>query len=195
MLQIGLTGGIGSGKSTVAAILEKMGYPVFYSDNAAKSLYESNSELKQQLKNIVGEEVYLDGCFQKEVLAKHIFDNPELKVQITALVHPLVRASFQKWADQKRAALVFNEAAILFETGAYRQFKANILVSAPIELRIQRIEQRDRLDRTAILQRMANQWPEEQKKALTSYHIQNDGQPLLIQVEKLVDKLLKLKES
>lgn len=193
MLQIGLSGGIGSGKSTVATILEKMGYPVFYSDNAAKSLYQTNDALKQELQNILGEEVYRDGQFQKEVLAEYIFNNPELKSRIAAIVHPLVRASFQEWASQQKAPLVFNEAAILFETGAYLHFDATVLVTAPIELRIQRVQQRDGLQREAILQRINNQWPDDQKRSLTPFQIQNDGQPLLIQVEKLVCQLLELK--
>jgi dephospho-CoA kinase len=105
----------------------------------------------------------------------------------------LVRASFQEWASQQKAPLVFNEAAILFETGAYLQFDATVLVTAPIELRIQRVQQRDGLQRAAILQRIDNQWPDDQKRSLTPFQIQNDGQPLLIQVEKLVSQLLELK--
>jgi dephospho-CoA kinase len=189
MLQIGLSGGIGSGKSTIAMVLEKMGYPVFYSDQVAKRLYDEHPMLQKQLVDLLGPEVYRDGQLNKQFLSEQLFSNAELKAQVSALVHPIVRSTFENWAQQQTSDLVFNEAAILFETGAYLQFAATILVMAPLETRIERVQKRDSLSREEVLKRIANQWTDVQKMALTPYHIVNDGRPLLIQLEQLIAEL------
>jgi dephospho-CoA kinase len=189
MLRIGLSGGIGSGKSTVAGILAKMGYPVFYSDHEAKRLYDENPLLQKQLVDLFGPAIYRDGQLNKAFLAQQLFSNAELKAQVTALVHPLVRKAFEVWAQQQVSDLVFNEAAILFETGAYKDFDATVLVTAPIETRIERVQKRDLISREAVLQRIANQWPDSKKMNLTTYIITNDGQPLLQQIEDVISKL------
>ncbi|MEY3741457.1 MAG: dephospho-CoA kinase [Flavobacteriia bacterium] len=189
MLRIGLSGGIGSGKSTVAGILAKMGYPVFYSDQEAKRLYDENPVLQKQLVDLFGPAIYRDGQLNKAFLAQQLFSNAELKAQVTALVHPLVRKAFEVWAQQQASDLVFNEAAILFETGAYKDFDATVLVMAPIETRIERVQKRDLISREAVLQRIANQWPDSKKMNLTTYIITNDGQPLLQQIEDVISKL------
>ena len=189
MIHIGLSGGIGSGKSTVAKILEHMGYPVFYSDEEAKKLYVTHPLLKNELSAILGKDSYQNGVFQKHILATQLFENPVLKEQISALVHPLVRERFNEWAGQQTADLVFNEAAILFETGANKQFSSMVLVVAPLEMRIQRVQKRDGLSREAVLQRIEHQWPDSKKMNLTPYIITNDGQPLLLQIEEIISKL------
>jgi len=189
MLRIGLSGGIGSGKSTVAGILAKMGYPVFYSDHEAKRLYDENPVLQKQLVDLFGPAIYRDGQLNKAFFAQQLFSNAELKAQVTALVHPLVRKAFEVWAQQQVSDLVFNEAAILFETGAYKDFDATVLVTAPIETRIERVQKRDLISREAVLQRIANQWPDSKKMNLTPYIITNDGQPLLQQIEDVISKL------
>ena len=189
MLRIGLSGGIGSGKSTVAGILAKMGYPVFYSDQEAKRLYDENPLLQKQLVALFGPAIYRDGQINKAFLAQQLFSNAELKAQVTALVHPLVRKAFEVWAQQQASDLVFNEAAILFETGAYKDFDATVLVMAPIETRIERVQKRDLISREAVLQRIANQWPDSKKMNLTTFIITNDGQPLLQQIEDVISKL------
>jgi dephospho-CoA kinase len=101
----------------------------------------------------------------------------------------LVRKAFEVWAQQQASDLVFNEAAILFETGAYKDFDATVLVTAPIETRIERVQKRDLISREAVLQRIANQWPDSKKMNLTTYIITNDGQPLLQQIEDVISKL------
>ena len=189
MLRIGLSGGIGSGKSTVAGILAKMGYPVFYSDQEAKRLYDENPVLQKQLVDLFGPAIYRDGQLNKAFLAQQLFSSAELKAQVTALVHPLVRKAFEVWAQQQVSDLVFNEAAILFETAAYKDFDATVLVTAPIETRIERVQKRDLISREAVLQRIANQWPDSKKMNLTTYIITNDGQPLLQQIEDVISKL------
>jgi dephospho-CoA kinase len=186
MRHIGLTGGIGAGKSTVARVLQKMGYPVFYSDNEAKLLYDTDPVLKDKLTALLGNELYLSGLFQKNKLAEKLFQNPALKEKVSELVHPAVRKKFENWSLQQKATLVFNEAAILFETGAYLNFDATILVVAPIELRKQRVAERDGLPMEQIETRIANQWPDAEKIKLASFVIENDGQALLPQIEKII---------
>lgn len=183
MIQIGLTGGIGAGKTSVAKVLEHMGYPVFYSDLEAKKLYDDHPILKEQMIALFGNELYQNGHFQKNILAQQLFQNPILKEKVSELVHPLVRAAFQQWASQQDTNMVFNEAAILFETGAYQQFTATILVVAPEDLRIQRVISRDQLTEQEVRNRINQQWTDAQKKVLTPYVIENDGRPLLIQIE------------
>jgi dephospho-CoA kinase len=195
MRHIGLSGGIGSGKSTVAKALEHMGYPVFYSDEEAKKLYATHPSLKNELIALLGKESYQNGAFQKHLLATKLFENPDLKEQIAALVHPLVRERFNKWALQQTTDLVFNEAAILFETGAYKLFSATILVVAPLETRIQRVQKRDGLSREAVLSRIENQWADSEKINLTPYVIINDGQPLLQQIEDIIAQLKSASKS
>jgi dephospho-CoA kinase len=183
MIQIGLTGGIGAGKTSVAKVLEHMGYPVFYSDLEAKKLYDDHPILKEQMIALFGNELYQNGHFDKNILAQQLFQNPILKEKVSELVHPLVRAAFQQWASQQDTNMVFNEAAILFETGAYQQFTATILVVAPEDLRIQRVISRDQLTEQEVRNRINQQWTDAQKKVLTPYVIENDGRPLLIQIE------------
>lgn len=189
MRHIGLTGGIGSGKSTIAAVLEHMGYPVFYSDVEAKKLYDAHPLVKKEMSFIFGADIYKEGTFQFSNLAERLFSDPLLKERVSKLLHPLVRERFSEWAGQQTTDLVFNEAAILFETDAYLQFDATILVIAPLETRIQRVQSRDNLSREEIFSRVANQWPDTKKIGLTPYIIQNDGQPLLQQIEEVLLQL------
>jgi dephospho-CoA kinase len=189
MLQIGLTGGIGSGKSTIAKVLEKMGYPVFYADLEAKKIYHEDPVLKENLIQIIGQEVYMNGQLNTKLLAEKLFSNTQLKDHVAALVHPIVREAFVSWVKLQKASLVFNEAAILFETGAYQNFDANLLVVAPAQLRIERVIKRDALSEDQVQARIAQQWSDEQKMKLTPYLIHNDGRPLLVQIEKLVNEL------
>lgn len=189
MIQIGLTGGIGAGKTSVAKVLEHMGYPVFYSDLEAKKLYDDHPILKEQMIALFGNELYQNGHFQKNILAQQLFQNPILKEKVSELVHPLVRQAFEQWASQQHTNMVFNEAAILFETGAYQQFTATILVVAPEDLRIQRVISRDQLTEQEVRNRINQQWTDAQKKVLTPYVIENDGRPLLYQMEAIIDQI------
>ena len=189
MLRIGLTGGIGSGKSLVAAVLEHMGYPVFYSDQEAKALYNEDDLLQKELCALIGSALYVKGIFQKEVLSQALYSNPELKKEIEARVHPLVRKRFETWAQAQKGKLVFNEAAILFETGAYQQFDATVLVCGPLQLRIDRVKKRDGLEESVIQQRINAQWADDKKRELATYIIENDDRPILEQIESFLKSL------
>lgn len=190
MIKVGITGGIGSGKSIVAKILTVIGFPVFDSDTEAKLLMVNNSNVIQQVKEVFGEEAYIDKQLNRKYLADKIFNNEELKEQLNAIVHPAVRQEFEDWSNRQDSSLVFNEAAILFEIGRYKDFDYTILVTAPEELRIQRVIDRDKTTRKEVLKRMENQWKDEEKKALASFVINNDNEELVtLQVESILRSL------
>lgn len=193
MLRIGITGGIGSGKSIICRILESLGYPVFHSDEVAKDLLSSDVELKKAIISTFGDEAYEDGELNRKYLAQKVFTDPSLRDQINNLVHPKVRSAFIQFSEQTNSELVFNEAAILFETGSYTDFDKTILVIAPEELRIKRVMDRDNANREDVLKRMESQWSDEKKKELTDYIIVNDEQtPVLEQIESILAELTQL---
>jgi len=188
MKRIGLSGGIGSGKSYVAEILEKMGFPVYYSDARAKALTDTHPHIKSELINRFGSTIYEDGVLNRKALASLIFDSEANRLFVNNLIHPIVRADFDAWCAKQDSPLVFNEAAILFETGAYRQFDATVLVIAPFETRIQRIMQRDHCTREQAEARIKSQWSDEQKTPLANAIVSNNGhEAVLIQVEHLIE--------
>lgn len=190
MKKIGITGGIGSGKSYVSDIIKSMGFPVYHSDESAKSLMEINPVIKEGLLLLFGDSIYEKGELNKKKLAELIFESSELREKVNALVHPIVRADFAQWASNQSQEIVFNEAAILFETGAHTNFDATLLVISPEDLRIQRVMKRDNCTREEVLIRMAAQWSDEQKSSLATFQINNDSvSPLLIQVEKVLEKI------
>lgn len=190
MIKVGITGGIGSGKSIVAKILTVIGFPVFDSDTEAKLLMVNNSTVIQKVKEVFGEEAYIDKQLNRKYLADKIFNNEELKEQLNAIVHPAVRQEFEDWSNRQDSSLVFNEAAILFEIGRYKDFDYTILVTAPEELRIQRVIDRDKTTRKEVLKRMENQWKDEEKKALASFVINNDDEELVtLQIESILRSL------
>ena len=189
---IGLTGGIGAGKSVVAKILESMGFAIFYSDFEAKELVNNDPVIRRELSELVNEDLYHTGELDRKRLAALIFSSPELRAQVNNIIHPRVRAHFKAYCDaQPKEQLIFNEAAILFETGAYKNFDKNVLVTAPDELRIERVMKRDKVSEQEILNRINAQWSDAQKQQLADHVIVNDEKmPLIDQVERLVDQLI-----
>jgi len=187
MKRIGITGGIGAGKSLVAEIIKAMGYPVYNSDERAKELTDSNPKIKEGLIHLFGEEIYQNGTLNKFALAQAIFSDESLREKVNALIHPIVREDFNLWALAQNNSLVFNESAILFETGYFKNFDAIILVYAPKELRIKRIMKRDNCSENEVLKRMNSQFSDEEKYQLTEFRVLNDEQtPLLVQVEQII---------
>ena len=190
MKKIGLTGGIGSGKTSIAQILEAMSYPVYYSDLRAKFLSDEHPAIRQGLIDLLGEEAYIDGTLNRVFVSERIFSKPDLRLKVNEIIHPIVRKDFDDWAEQQTSSLIFNEAAILFETGAYQQFDAILLICAPIDIRIQRVMLRDHCSKASVEDRIQSQWTDEQKRSLTKYCVENDGrQPVLIQLEKILSEL------
>lgn len=180
MKKIGITGGIGSGKSIICEVLKVMGYPVFNSDDEAKLLMVNNREVINQIINVFGDEAYIGNSLNRPYLAAQIFNDESLKTALNNIVHPAVRKAFKEWAETQKTTLVFNEAAILFETGAYKTFDHTVLVTAPEAIRIARVISRDKTTIEEVQQRMKNQWKDDVKKELASYVINNDNSTLVI---------------
>ena len=174
----GITGGIGSGKSHICRHIEAAGYPVFYCDAEAKRIIRTNAEVKEQLKQLVGAEVYsADGTLQKPVLAAYICHSKAQAAQVDAIVHPEVAKTFVTWAAQQTATKIFMECALLFESGFDRLVHRSILVSAPFEKRIARVMQRDGVSQAKAEEWIALQMPEEEKARRAHYIIYNEYTP------------------
>jgi len=190
MLKVGLTGGIGSGKSVVSRILMAMGYTVFNSDNAARTIVNENSKVREVLCSEFGEDLYVDGKLDRPKLANIIFSDTTARQRVNDLIHPYVRQAFRELAENSQQSLIFNEAAILFETDAAAQMDRMILVTAPEALRIHRVMQRDGISEEDVRLRMKQQWSDAQKIPLADFQIINDDmQSVLAQVEKVVEEL------
>lgn len=171
-------------------MLTAMNYPIYFSDLEAKRLVNEDPELKQQLIALLGNEIYVNDQLDRAHMAQLIFNDTVLKEQVNKLIHPAVRKHFKEWINHQNADLVFNEAAILFETGAYKSYDKMILVTAPEELRIERAMQRDKVTKEEVLKRLKNQWKDEEKIPLADYVLVNDDKtPLLPQVERIVAEL------
>lgn len=167
-----------------------MGYPVFYSDAESKKLLNTDPTVKSAILALFGTKAYQDNQLNRAFIAEQVFGNQDRLAQLNAIAHPAVRAAFEKWVSEQTSSLVFNEAAILFETGIYKNYDATVLVTAPLELRINRVIQRDDSDRESIQKRIEKQWSDEIKRRIADYEIVNNEIDLLIpQVLDLIQKL------
>lgn len=190
MKKVGITGGIGSGKSVVGRVLEAMNFPVYYSDEASKELVDTDQKIKEELITLLGTEVYLNGKLNRPFLASVIFQNDELRMKVNQIIHPKVREAFVNWTNKQSSPLVFNEAAILFETGAYKTMDATLLVTAPVDLKVMRVMERDKSSMESVLERMSKQWSDEQKIPLADYVLKNDEETsLIVQIENMLEEL------
>ena len=191
MKVLGLTGGIGSGKSTVAAYFKELGVPVYDSDREAKILMTEDADMRAEIIAIFGSEAYVDNTLNRVYISSKVFGDPELLERLNSIVHPRVRSHFTQWVAAQDAPYVLQEAAILFENGAHKQLDAMILVWAPKETRIQRVMERDNVDRDAVLARMENQWSDTETTALADYIIENiDRSETQRQVARIHSELL-----
>lgn len=192
MLKIGLTGGIGSGKTTIAKIFETLGVPVYYADDVAKQLMQEDNILKQSIINIFGKDSYTtDGKLNRSYLSATIFSNPHRLERLNAIVHPATIQYAEQWMQQQQAPYVIKEAALIFESGSQSTLDYVIGVYAPQALRIKRTIKRDNIDKDKVLQRMQNQIDENIKIRLCDRVIQNDDQtPLINQVLNIHNQLL-----
>ena len=187
MIKIGVTGGIGAGKSIVCTVLERMGYPVFYSDIEAKKIISSNSGVKNQLIKSFGSQVFKNNQLNRTYLSNLLFSDSTLIDKMNSIVHPKVREAFDSWTLIQNSSIVFNEAAILFETGAFKNFDATLLVTAPLKLRLKRVASRDSATEEQIMKRINNQWSDEQKKVLATFILLNDdSQSVLNQLDRII---------
>ena len=192
MKLIGITGGIGSGKSTIAKVFMSIGYPVYNSDTRAKELINSNEKLINSIKLSFGDDLYNSQGLDRKKMASIVFNNPEKLELLNFIIHPTVGKDFEKWIDLQNTSFILKEAAILFETGIYKSLHKTILVSAPQETRIERVIKRDNTNQEEVLSRMNNQWSEEKKTELADYVIDNSGNKLVIpQVLEIIKQILK----
>ena len=180
MLKIGLTGGIGSGKSTVAKVFEVLGMPVYYADDAAKKLMNEEGPLKQQIQKIFGATAYRNGQLDRKYVADIVFKKPDKLQLLNALVHPATINDAQKWMQRQRTSYAIKEAALIFESGAQQQLDYVIGVYAPTPLRIQRTMQRDGITEEEVMARINKQLDETSKMQLCDFVIINDEEQLLI---------------
>lgn len=193
MLRIGITGGIGSGKSTVAKIFETLGIPVYYADAAAKELMNSDLLLKEKIIKAFGEASYKEGKPDRLFLSSQVFNNPGQRELLNAIVHPATIEHAEKWMQQQITPYAIKEAALIFESGAQKKLDYVIGVFSPEPLRILRTINRDHITRDEVISRMNSQMEESIKMKLCDFVITNDEQELLIpQVIELHEKLLKM---
>lgn len=186
MLKVGITGGIGSGKTTVCRIFETLGVPVFYADTAAKQIMVQDTILIAGIKDTFGEESYLEnGALNNKHIAGIVFSDAEMLEQLNALVHPAVFRAFDTWVAGLDASIpyILKEAALLFESGSYKMCDRNILVIAPEKLRLERVMQRDQVTEEAVRARMDKQFTDQQKLKMADHLIHNnETDPLISQV-------------
>ncbi len=192
-LAIGVTGGIGSGKSTVCRMFEILGAPVFEADKVAKQLLDSHEGIKSGLIRLFGKNIYsAEGTVNREKLAGIIFNDDLYLQNMNNLVHPVVREEFISWLKKKETLpYVVLEAAILFEGGFYEMMDFTLLVTAPEEQRIARVMKRDGVTENLVRERMDKQWPDEEKEKLANMVLKNDNNRLLIPEIIKIDKNLK----
>ena len=189
-ISVGITGGIGSGKSYICQVLETMGYPVFYSDQEARDIIENDPRAIAFVTSNFGDEAYKKGKLVRGYIAKKVFEDDSLREKLNQFIHPLVREHFSNWANDQDAKIVFSEAAIFFETGAYKNYDQMILVTAPHKLKIERVKKRSGLTEEQIMSRMNAQWPDEKKIPLADFVINNDQkEPLLPQIVQMLEAI------
>lgn len=193
MFKVGLTGGIGAGKSLISEMFKVLGVPVYNSDSKAKWLMTNSPDVKKKVKEAFGEVAYLwDGNVNRDYLASVVFNHPDKLEVLNSIVHPALWKDSIQWAESQIKPYTLHEAAILFETGGYKNLDFNILIYAPAEERIRRTMVRDKIDRQSVIARMDKQMPEEKKMELVDHVIFNDGTKSLVsQVVELHHLLLK----
>ncbi len=185
---IGLTGGIGSGKTTVAKMFANLGAPIYIADDEAKKLTNLSQTIKTELTKLLGNEAYVHGNLNRTFVASKIFNDKILLEKTNKIIHPEVKIHFEQWIKNKDFPYCIKEAAILFENGSYLECSSTILVLAPLTIRIQRVMDRDNVTEKEVIARIKTQWSNAKKRKFADFIIRNDD---LEEVEKRVIKLHK----
>ncbi len=181
MIKVGITGGIGSGKTTVCKLFELLGIAVYYSDDEAKKILDGDSTVKSELLKLLGPTILNEfEEIDRKKTASIVFSDTTKLASLNAIVHPAVASHFEEWCKKQSSPYILKEAAILFESGANKQVDKTILVTAPLQLKLSRVMARDKTTETEVLKRMANQLPDEEKIKLSDFFIQNNEEDLLI---------------
>jgi dephospho-CoA kinase len=180
VLKLGVTGGIGSGKTSVCRVFNVLGIPVFSADPEAREIMDHDESIIENINSMIGRDLYRNGGLDRSVLASLIFNDNSLLEKVNRLVHPVVFKHFDEWVEKQEAPYVIMEAAILFESGANRQVDRVLTVVAPLEERITRVMQRNNLTREQILERIKNQMTDEERTKLSDYVINNSEGDMII---------------
>ncbi|WP_373057478.1 dephospho-CoA kinase [Zunongwangia sp. H14] len=173
MIVVGLTGGIGSGKTTVANFFRNLGIPVYIADDAAKLLMNSSEKIRSAIIGVFGQEAYQGQLPNRKYIASRVFKDPEQLNLLNNIIHPAVAKDFEDWKNRQHAPYVIYEAAILFEKGGYKKCDVTILVTAPYKEKIKRLKERDQSSLEEIEARMKHQWDDEKKRELADFEIEN----------------------
>ncbi|MBO5131860.1 MAG: dephospho-CoA kinase [Paludibacteraceae bacterium] len=179
MIRIGITGGMGAGKSVISEMMRCLGIPVYDADIASKKILNSNTKVKTQLIELLGEEIFSNGQLNRPLMAQLIFNNNELLLKTNAIIHPAVFDDFIAWSEAQNKEVVACETAILFESGMVSYFDSILMVSAPLEIRIERCIKRNNFTREQVLERIAKQMDESKKTELSDFVIDNDNRKAL----------------
>lgn len=172
---IGITGGIGSGKSTVAEIIEEFGYPVYYSDDRAKEIVNNDAELQLKIRELLSDKAYdASGRYDRAFVAQKVFNNVKLLNQLNALIHPAVKKDFERWVEEQNKTFLFKETALLFELKLHEACDRSILVTADDEIRIRRVMERDNKTTGQVQAIINRQMPENEKAAMADFVIFNN---------------------
>ena len=195
MIKIGVTGGIGSGKSTVTDLLSLYGIPCFIADTESKRIVDSSEVIREQLTSLFGPNIYTSEGLNRKQLASYIFQDTILLNQVNKIIHPVVSNAFLQWAEAQNSDITVIESAILFESGFDHLVDVTLTINAPTALRIERACKRDRCDANGIKQRIKNQTTDEEKELLADYVIQNNSKISLIkQLEAFITTITQKKE-
>lgn len=191
MIKVGITGGIGSGKTTVSKILQCMGYSVYNADVRGKWLMHQNTHIIAAVKGLFGNDIYLnDGLLNRPKVASIVFKNPEVLSKLNSIVHPAVAHDFTNWCHNENGAIIFKEAAILFESDAHKTLDKIICITAPEKTRIDWVIKRERISEKQIRERMQHQMSDIERVKLSDFVINNDGKQFVIpQLIKIIDQL------
>ena len=188
---IGLTGGIGSGKTTIANYFKTLGIPVYIADDEARKITD-NPEILKEIETLFGNSVFDDNQLNRQKVARIVFDDPKKLQQLNAIIHPAVKKHFENWLKQHlNEHFVIKETAILFESGSYKDCDIIITVIVPFEIRIKRVMERDKISREAVLKRIKQQWSDDQKIEKSTYIIDNlERESAKRQVEEILKILI-----
>ncbi len=195
--EVGLTGGIGSGKSTVARMFDILGVPVFNADMAGREILDSDAEVRTSVSKLFGTQVYNDGKADRKAIAEKVFGDDELRKKLNAIIHPAVGRAYAQWRDERQVLpVVMKESALVFETGIHQNLDATILVTAPVEVRMERTTARDGVKREDVESRMAAQLTDSEKLPMADFVIENHGNHAVIpQCIEVLDKIRELIKS
>lgn len=190
MKVVGITGGIGSGKSTVCEVFEVLGFPVYHSDERAKFLQDHDPDIIREVKNLLGEMAYTSEGLNRTYVAGRIFQDKAIRQALNAIVHPRVRDDFETWKQLQSSSCIFQESALIYEIGRQNYYDQVVLVTAPLDIRVDRVVARDHSDRQAVEARIKAQLSDEEKRQYKPYEIVNDGQrAILPQVQQFLKEI------